>query len=90
MNRIFTENVLEAPLNEAVCWCSSVSKQSILVAIQTGAKNMDDIRRMTGACTIGRCKDLSPRSRCCSKEIMLLLQAEIAKLHDIRGEHELG
>ncbi len=90
MKRIFTENVLEAPLNETVCWCSSVSKQSILKAIQIGAKNMDDIRRMTGACTVGRCKDVSPRSRCCSKEIMLLIQAEITKLYDIRGKHELG
>jgi NAD(P)H-nitrite reductase large subunit len=72
----FTENILEAPLDEIVCWCSEVSKQSISDAIQNGARNMDDIRRMTGACTQGRCKELSPRSRCCSKEIITLLEAE--------------
>jgi len=72
-----TENILEAPLDELVCWCNSVSKRSILDAIQNGARNMDDIRRMTGACTQGRCKELSPRSRCCSKEIIMLLEAGI-------------
>ncbi|BCS51909.1 (2Fe-2S)-binding protein [Geobacter sp. SVR] len=64
-------------MNEPVCWCSNVSKGSILEAIQNGARNMDDIRRMTGACTEGRCKELSPRGRCCSKEIKILLEAEI-------------
>ncbi len=72
----YTENILEAPLDELVCWCNSVSKRSIQDAIQNGARDMDDIRRMTGACTQGRCKDLSPRGRCCSKEIKLLLEAE--------------
>jgi hypothetical protein len=26
-------------------------------------------------CTLGRCKELSPRGRCCSKEIKMLLDA---------------
>lgn len=78
MNPIFTANILEAPLNEPVCWCSNVSKQTILNAIQNGAQNMDDIRRMTGARTVGRCKELSPRGRCCSIEIKMLLEAEIS------------
>ena len=73
----YTINVLEAPLDEIVCWCSNVSKQSILAAIQNGARSMDDIRRMTGACTVGRCKELSPRGRCCSIEIQILLEADI-------------
>lgn len=76
MKSRYTENVLEAPLDETVCWCSGVSKRSILDAIRNGARNMDDIRRMTGACTQGRCKELSPRSRCCSKEIKMLLETE--------------
>jgi NAD(P)H-nitrite reductase large subunit len=76
MKNYYTENILEAPLDETVCWCSSVSIRSVLDAIGNGAQNMDDIRRMTGACTQGRCKELSPRGRCCSKEIKLLLEAE--------------
>ena len=77
MKSHYTENILEAPLDETVCWCSGVNKQAVLDAIQDGARNMDDMRRMTGACTQGRCKELSPRSRCCSKEIKMLLDAEI-------------
>lgn len=75
MKADYTESILNAPDEETVCWCSSVSKQSIVDAIFEGAKNREDIRRMTGACTLGQCKELSPRSRCCSKEIKMLLDA---------------
>lgn len=77
MKSSYTINVLETPLDEIVCWCSNVSKQSILHAIQNGARSMDDIRRVTDACKVGRCKDLSPRGRCCSIEIQILLEADI-------------
>ncbi|MBW4055682.1 MAG: ferredoxin [Proteobacteria bacterium] len=79
MKSLYTENVLEAPQDETVCWCSGVSKRVILDAIQNGARTMDDIRRMTEVCTQGRCKELSPRGRCCSKEIKILLETEITK-----------
>jgi NAD(P)H-nitrite reductase large subunit len=75
MNGHFTENILGAPLDEPVCWCSGVNKRTILDAIQNGARNMDYIRQMTGACTQGHCKELSPRGRCCSNEIKILLDA---------------
>ena len=74
-NKSYTENIIEAPAVETVCWCSSVSKQVIMAAIAGGARNMEDVRRMTGACTQGRCKEVSPRRRCCSVEIMALLDA---------------
>ncbi|MEI7816282.1 MAG: (2Fe-2S)-binding protein [Desulfuromonadales bacterium] len=74
----YTENILDAPLNEPVCWCSKVSKQMILEAIKNGANNIGSIRQTTGACTVGRCKLLSPRERCCSKEILLLLDADVS------------
>lgn len=45
---------------EIVCYCSNVTKEQIVDAIYDGAKTLDDIKRMTGACTIGRCKELSP------------------------------
>ncbi|HBA70682.1 MAG: hypothetical protein A2X82_18420 [Geobacteraceae bacterium GWC2_55_20] len=63
-------------MDETVCWCSGVSKATILEAKRNGARDMDDIRRISGACTVGRCKDLSPRGRCCSMEIKRLLEAE--------------
>ncbi len=49
--------------NEIVCFCSNVTAGDIRQAMHAGARTLDDIRRMTGACTIGRCKELSPRGR---------------------------
>ncbi|MBI2354569.1 MAG: (2Fe-2S)-binding protein [Deltaproteobacteria bacterium] len=49
--------------DEIICWCSSVSARQIRQAKTAGARTLDDIRRATGACTVGRCKELSPRGR---------------------------
>jgi NAD(P)H-nitrite reductase large subunit len=59
----FTEDILKAPLSELVCYCSNVSKGRILAAIQEGAGCLEDIKLATGACTAGKCKELSPRKR---------------------------
>ena len=60
--------------NEIICFCSGVTKQEIVAAIENGAMSLQNIRDMTGACTIGRCKELSPRKQCCSSEIMKILK----------------
>ena len=59
--------------NDIICYCSKVTRGQIYDAISKGAKTLDDIRRITGACTIGKCKELSPRKRCCSPDIMKIL-----------------
>lgn len=59
--------------NEIICYCSNVSKKEILEAIANGAKSLQDIRDMTGACTLGKCKELSPTQKCCSPNIIKLL-----------------
>jgi len=60
-------------MDNIICYCSNVSENEILQAITNGAKTLDDIRKTTKACTVGRCKELSPRKRCCSSEIRKLL-----------------
>ncbi len=69
----FTENVLDAPVDEIICWCSGVSKQTLLNAIKQGATTLPLIRTATGACTLGQCREKSPRGRCCSREIQILI-----------------
>ncbi len=59
----FTEDILIAPFNELVCYCSNVTKGRIMAAIQEGAHTLEDIKTATGACTAGKCKELSPRKR---------------------------
>jgi len=49
--------------DELVCFCSQVTAGDIRQAKREGARTLDDVRRMTGACTIGRCKEFSPRGR---------------------------
>ena len=60
--------------NEIICYCSNVSKGKILEAIANGAKSLQDIRNMTGACTLGKCKELSPTKKCCSSNIIKILK----------------
>lgn len=58
---------------EIICYCSNVTKEQIITALENGAKNLNDIRRMTGACTKGKCKELSPRKTCCSPLILQII-----------------
>ena len=69
----FTENVLEAPDDELVCWCVGVSAKVIRDAVKQGAHTLEAIREMTGACIKGDCKTNNPRGRCCSAEIVRFL-----------------
>lgn len=59
----YTENILEAPESEYVCYCSKITKKQILKAITDGATTLQDIKRLTGACMEARCKVLNPRKR---------------------------
>ena len=60
---IFTEDILIAPSSEMVCYCSKVSKGRIMKAIKDGARSLEAIKTATGACSMGKCKELSPRKR---------------------------
>lgn len=46
---------------DIVCYCSNVTKGEIFDAMKNGAKTFADIKAVTGACTKGNCKELSPR-----------------------------
>jgi bacterioferritin-associated ferredoxin len=65
--------------DEIICYCSNVTERQITDAIKKGARTLHDIRKMTNACTLGKCRELSPKKRCCSGEIIRIL-----------NEHGLG
>lgn len=46
---------------KTICYCSDVSKEEILDAVDGGARSLSDIKEMTGACTLGKCKELHPK-----------------------------
>jgi len=60
--------------DEIICYCSNVSKGEIVAAVHNGATTLDDVRKATNACTIARCAELSPRKKCCSPEIVKVIQ----------------
>lgn len=59
----FALDIRSAPDHEIVCYCSGVTKGRIMRAIDAGAATLADVRTQTGACTVGRCRELSPRRR---------------------------
>lgn len=61
--KAYTEDIRLAPDSEPVCYCSNVTKGDILKAVAEGAQSLADIKKMTGACTVSRCKEMSPRGR---------------------------
>lgn len=66
--------VLRGEAMEIVCYCSNVTKEQILEAIAEGATTLQDIKRMTGACTLCRCEELHPDKRCCGRDILKILK----------------
>lgn len=60
-----------------ICYCSNVSEQEIINSINNGAKTLNDIKKMTGACTVGRCKEFHPEGRWCAGDILKLLEKNV-------------
>lgn len=60
--------------NKIICYCSGVGEREILDAIKNGARTLYDIQEKTSACTLGRCKELSPKKKCCSADIIKILR----------------
>ncbi|MEG0283923.1 MAG: (2Fe-2S)-binding protein [Erysipelotrichales bacterium] len=63
--------------DKMICYCSNVSESDIIEAINKGARNIDDIREMTSACTISNCLEMNPKKRCCSQDIIEVLNKNI-------------
>lgn len=60
--------------DEIICYCSKVTKRQILEAIKNGAVTFKDIQKSTNACTVGNCKEMSPKKICCSRDILDILK----------------
>jgi NAD(P)H-nitrite reductase large subunit len=62
------------PDNELVCYCMEIDKKTIVSAIKNGANSLSDIKKVTTACTGGRCKETNPSGKCCSTDILELIR----------------
>ncbi|MFV0414661.1 MAG: (2Fe-2S)-binding protein [Oscillospiraceae bacterium] len=60
-------------MEEIICYCSHISKAQLWDALHNGAKTLNVIRKATGSCTVGRCHELSPNKKCCSPNILAVI-----------------
>jgi len=67
-------NWLEANDSKLVCYCIEVNKKTIIESVKNGNDTLSKIKESTGACTGNSCKDLNPSGKCCSKDIINLIQ----------------
>lgn len=73
-----------------VCHCSSVTEGEILEAISKGARTLEDVKAMTGACTLMRCRELHPEGRCCSGDILKILSSALSSVEGVEASSGCG
>lgn len=61
-------------VHSPICYCMQVTKKEIIIAISKGARSLDDIRQMTGACTGNKCHTTNPSGRCCGEDIQAMIE----------------
>ncbi len=62
-----------APPGTTVCYCNEVSLKEIRQAIEKGARSIEDIQEMTGACTGSLCEEKNPGGGCCETDILKIM-----------------
>lgn len=71
----FKENSSPRPL----CYCKQVTEEDIIVAIENGAGNFEEVRLATGIGGGGQCKITNPAGKCCSRNYKPFIERELAK-----------
>lgn len=67
-------------MSRIVCYCQSVSEETILGAVANGANTLKKVQEQTGAGKGDDCKTLNPTGKCCIPEINKLLNVKPTKL----------
>jgi NAD(P)H-nitrite reductase large subunit len=63
----------DAGVKAVICHCRDVTKYDILMAIDDGARSLDDIRARISACTGDPGRTLNPSGECCWDEVQEML-----------------
>jgi len=67
------EKWLSAPPTEIVCYCLGVNKGTIIEAIKSGCNSLKTVKDATKACTGNECENKNPSKKCCSQDILAIL-----------------
>ncbi len=62
-----------------ICYCIGVPESRIVRAVRKGAHTLKAIQESTKACTGDQCKELNPKGRCCSVDILEIIKRETGK-----------
>lgn len=65
----------KAPMDAVVCYCSNVTKASIVDAIAKGATTIKQLAEQTQAGVGGECAAKNPSGKCCHQDIQSILDA---------------
>ena len=65
--------------DRTICYCLCVKESAIVKAIRKGAHTLKDVQKATRACTGNQCKELNPKGRCCSADIIAIIRRETRK-----------
>jgi bacterioferritin-associated ferredoxin len=71
----FKENAAPRPL----CYCRQVTEEDVMAAIASGARTLEQVRDATGLGGGGHCRITNPSGRCCSRNYIPFIEAELAK-----------
>lgn len=63
----------DVAVNNYICYCMKVTKKEIILAINQGARTIDDIKEQTRACTGDKCRLTNPTGRCCIGDVQEML-----------------
>ncbi|MDH7508688.1 MAG: (2Fe-2S)-binding protein [Methanomassiliicoccales archaeon] len=63
-----------------LCYCKQVTEEEVLKAIANGARNFEEVKKITGIGGGGFCKFTNPAGRCCSRNYKPFIEKELAKL----------
>lgn len=80
---MFPINLKKAPDDTTVCYCNEVTLGEIKKAVEDGARTLEDIQEVTGACTGNTCEEKNPSGGCCETDIR-----QILALYGIGGEKD--
>jgi NAD(P)H-nitrite reductase large subunit len=71
--------------DKVICYCIGVKEKTIVKAIREGAHTLKAIQKATQACTGDRCRELNPKGRCCSGDILALIKNTTGKKAKAKG-----
>lgn len=74
----------EEPL--PICYCSNLTREQIVRAVEAGNTTIDAVRKVTGATTTGKCLTKNPTGRCCHKVFQEVIDSVLDRIGNPKAD----